>query len=313
MQTMGQVKQSVLSVINSNYFTWTKNVLNVFVTRISSVFYHQTSQSLTFEMQHTTKSNHFLIVGLGNYGFDKTRHSVGMRAVDILAKKLDVKWEHHHGFIGSIKLDDIYLTLFKPKALMNINGRSVAKLAHQLSVKSNCIYLIHDELDRVPGKFHLKEGGSAGGHNGVLSCMETLGSKDMMRLRIGIGRPSSKTLVVPHVLGQFSKEESSLVELSINQGLQCLLDHIKTRSASVTHQIESGSPTAAPDPTVAKRDGAKNSSPSEDTLQAKDPAPSTNDCLHSEHDKSSYWVVDRQKNIEVGESKCANSEITPER
>ncbi|KAI8771310.1 peptidyl-tRNA hydrolase [Biomphalaria glabrata] len=272
-------------------------------------------------MQHTTKtttrskskSNHFLIVGLGNYGFDKTRHSVGMRAVDIMANKLDVKWEHHHGFIGSFKLDDIYLTLFKPKALMNINGRSVAKIAHQLSVKSNCIYLIHDELDRVPGKFHLKEGGSAGGHNGVLSCMETLGSKDMMRLRIGIGRPSSKTLVVPHVLGQFSEEESSLVELSINQGLQCLLDHIKKRSASVTHQVESGSPTAAPDPTVAKRDGAKNSSPSEDTLQAKDPTPSTNDCLHSEHDKSSYWVVDRQKNIEVGESKCANSEITPER
>ncbi|XP_059140084.1 uncharacterized protein LOC131928159 [Physella acuta] len=180
----------------------------------------------------------YLIVGLGNHGYPNTRHSIGMRAVDRFAENFGVTLSYNKqygGFANSTTVDDTKLVLFKPKALMNINGISVAKTAKLLSICPSNIYLIHDELDKVPGKFHIKEGGSAGGHNGVLSCISSLQSQAMRRLRIGIGRPSSRNFVVPYVLGKFSKEEADLVASAVDQALEALLHHIKQRSAGSTN------------------------------------------------------------------------------
>ncbi|CAL1529658.1 unnamed protein product [Lymnaea stagnalis] len=175
--------------------------------------------------------NHFMIVGLGNHGFPNTRHSIGMKVIDSLAHRLSVKWEQNAGYITSTFVGQSKLTLFKPKALMNLNGPSVAKTAKLLRIAPSHMYLIHDELDRLPGKFHLKEGGSAGGHNGVLSCMNELKSKEMIRLRIGIGRPSSRLLVVPYVLGKFPAAEMAAVDSVIPEAIEHLLHHIEQRTA----------------------------------------------------------------------------------
>ncbi|KAH9500279.1 peptidyl-tRNA hydrolase protein 1 [Bulinus truncatus] len=169
---MGPVKQSFESVLskfkiiqNRNYYSTTQSLVYSFISKLSRIFkvemtgFRPITESGMREPGFT--SNHYLIVGLGNYGFDNTRHSVGFKAVDALATRLNIKWGKN-GSIGTTKLNHIRLTLFKPKALMNVNGRSVARIANQLSIKPAEVYLIHDELDRVPGKFHLKEGGSAG-------------------------------------------------------------------------------------------------------------------------------------------------------
>ncbi|XP_035824288.1 probable peptidyl-tRNA hydrolase [Aplysia californica] len=180
----------------------------------------------------------FMIVGLGNYCWPNTRHSVGMAAVDRLASYLCGQWDPGTGTYGGsvcqavVRKDDavvVRLLLFKPKALMNVNGRSVARTARTLGVAPDRIYLVHDELDRAPGKFHLKENGSAGGHKGVLSCMKCLQSNAMPRLRIGIGRPSSKSLVVPYVTGTFPSDHLPLVERAMDLGLQDLLGHVMGR------------------------------------------------------------------------------------
>ncbi|BFZ20459.1 hypothetical protein BsWGS_23498 [Bradybaena similaris] len=195
------------------------------------------SSTNTTEAALEPEMRHFMVVGLGNHGLDDTRHNVGMKAVDRLAASLQLNWQksisQHGGFICSIVLKDgsqpFRVTLLKPKTFMNISGSSVAKAAKVLSLSLQDIYLVHDELDRSLGKFHIKERGSAGGHNGVLSCINCLRSNEMPRLRIGISRPTSKSQIVPYVLSKFSDEELAIIDVTIDQAIASLLRHIENR------------------------------------------------------------------------------------
>ncbi|RKP37301.1 peptidyl-tRNA hydrolase, partial [Dimargaris cristalligena] len=154
------------------------------------------------------------IVGLGNYSMPGTRHNVGMMVLDRIAQKRRVQWQDVPKIKGSLVRWEI--TLLKPKLLMNISGKSVARAAKEYGVSIDNILIVHDDMQRDIGKVALKEGGSANGHNGIKSAIDHLGTSNFRRLRIGIGRPPddnrSNDLVARFVLSKFTPVESGKLE-----------------------------------------------------------------------------------------------------
>ncbi|XP_043094208.1 probable peptidyl-tRNA hydrolase [Puntigrus tetrazona] len=204
-----------------------------------------------------------MVVGLGNPGMNGSRHSVGMAALAALAERLGVtdSWRSDRQVSGEVivtQLQDIKLILLRPKLLMNVNGVSVAKAASKYLISPEHILLIHDELDKPLGKFGIKHGGSARGHNGVRSCVDCLQTDVMQRLRIGIGRPSGKTPVDRYVLGRFSQEEQNVLDPVLKQSVDVLLTCI-TESQSQTSPAEGRR--------ASRRNKARTLSPPQDTTE----------------------------------------------
>ena len=153
----------------------------------------------------------WLIVGLGNPGdkYKNNRHNVGFMVVDQIASdnmfpnfKSKFNGEISEGRIGGQKV-----ALLKPQTFMNESGISVRKAAGFYKIPVENIIVFHDELDLVPSKIKIKQGGGSGGHNGIKSMDSHLGDNDYWRVRIGIGHPGDKNRVSGYVLNDFSKEE----------------------------------------------------------------------------------------------------------
>lgn len=178
-----------------------------------------------------------LIVGLGNLDRPQTRHSVGMQIVDGLAACLDADWsksKETQSYIARKRLTSdghSEIILLKSVLPMNINGKSVKKAVDHFRILPGCVFLIHDELDKSVGKFGIKVNGSARGHNGVRSVVNSLSSDDLVRLRIGIGRPVMKTDVTNYVLGQFTKDEAELISSNAHRALTILLQEVESKLA----------------------------------------------------------------------------------
>ncbi|MGM0214664.1 aminoacyl-tRNA hydrolase [Enterococcus sp. AZ109] len=155
-----------------------------------------------------------MIVGLGNPGkkYENTKHNVGFMAVDQLAKDQGVIFKKHtfEAEIADFFINGEKVLLVKPLTFMNESGRAVGPLMTYFGVYPEELVVIHDDLDLALGKLRLRQKGSAGGHNGLKSIISHLKSQEFNRIKIGIGRPTGKT-VVNHVLSPFSKEEQSEV------------------------------------------------------------------------------------------------------
>ncbi|XP_071980624.1 peptidyl-tRNA hydrolase isoform X2 [Engystomops pustulosus] len=185
------------------------------------------------------------VVGLGNHGMAGTRHSVGMAAINHLARKLNVadQWrtDRRTGVdLVTAQHNGVHLVLIKPRQFMNVNGTSVANAAGKFRLTPENIYLLHDELDKSLGKVTLKLGGSARGHNGVRSCIDHLKTDTMIRLLIGIGRPSDKSSVTTYVLGRFTKTEQEMLPPVLDKGLDLLLGHIQKRTQAPNSVTKAG-------------------------------------------------------------------------
>ncbi len=151
-----------------------------------------------------------LVVGLGNPGaeYARNRHNVGFMAADVIATHYSFpgwrkrfKGEATEGTISGERI-----LLLKPLTYMNESGQSVAEAANFLKIDPGHVYVMHDELDLAPGKLRVKKGGGAAGHNGIRSIDAHLGN-DFWRVRIGIGHPGHKALVLKAVLGDFAKAD----------------------------------------------------------------------------------------------------------
>ncbi|XP_056393730.1 probable peptidyl-tRNA hydrolase isoform X2 [Hyla sarda] len=180
-----------------------------------------------------------------------TRHSVGMTAINQLARRLNVadQWKTDRRIgadLVTAQLDGANLILIKPRHFMNVNGTSVSSAAGKFRLTAEKIYLLHDELDKPLGKVTLKLGGSARGHNGVRSCIDHLKSDTMIRLLIGIGRPADKSSVTTYVLGRFTRSEQELLSSVLEKGLDLLLGHIQKRTR------DTASATATPGPVESR-------------------------------------------------------------
>jgi len=163
-----------------------------------------------------------LIVGLGNPGkeYKNTRHNAGAWFVEALAQKLSVplqKEKKVHGNLGKFSHNDQNVFLLMPSLFMNESGISVAACQKFFKLPLNSIIIVHDELDLPVGEIRLKEGGGHGGHNGLRDIFQRLGSKDFVRLRIGIGHPGHKDKVTPYVLKPASKKDKEAIDHAIIQ------------------------------------------------------------------------------------------------
>ena len=157
-----------------------------------------------------------LVVGLGNPGpqYAKTRHNVGFMVADLLAARLGANFKVHKrsgAEIATGRLAHRPVVLAKPRTYMNESGRQVGPLAKFYSVAPADVIVIHDELDIEFGQIRLKQGGGEGGHNGLRSLVNALGTKDFHRVRIGIGRPPGRKDPAAFVLENFSSAERAQV------------------------------------------------------------------------------------------------------
>jgi PTH1 family peptidyl-tRNA hydrolase len=153
-----------------------------------------------------------LIVGLGNPGpqYAKTRHNIGFMVADLLAARLGAPFKVHKRSGAEIvtgRLGNRSVVVAKPRTFMNESGRHVGPLAKFYSVSPADVIVIHDELDIDFGKIRLKLGGGEGGHNGLRSVANALGTKDFQRVRIGIGRPPGRKDPAAFVLETFTSAE----------------------------------------------------------------------------------------------------------
>ncbi len=161
-----------------------------------------------------------LIVGLGNPGAEHadTRHNAGFWCVDALARKAGGSVRAHaryQGDVGRLQLAGQEVWLLKPMTYMNRSGTSVRALGDYLRIPMEQILVVHDELDLPCGAVRLKQGGGAGGHNGLKDIIAHVG-ESFWRLRIGIGHPGSRDQVVDFVLRRASAPEQRLLDDAVD-------------------------------------------------------------------------------------------------
>ncbi|WP_395728543.1 aminoacyl-tRNA hydrolase [Nakamurella sp.] len=182
-----------------------------------------------------TTTGPFLVVGLGNPGkqYAGNRHNVGAMVADVLAGRLGSGFKSHkagaeivEGRFGARRV-----IVAKPRSYMNLSGGATSALAKFFSVEPAQVIAVHDELDLPPATIRVKRGGGEGGHNGLRSISSSLGTKDYLRVRIGIGRPPGRMDPADYVLRDFSATErrdlpidlenaADAVELLIEHGLE---------------------------------------------------------------------------------------------
>lgn len=153
------------------------------------------------------KQKYRLLIGLGNPPtYSQTRHNVGQQFLD----HLDQPFEYNKSLLGSVaKYNEMYL--FKPHSYMNLCGKSVKGAMTNFDIKMTDICILHDDLDTVLGKGKIKHGGSASGHNGLLSVISSLKTNEFDRLKIGIGRPNEQRDVPEYVLQPFTQNERKIL------------------------------------------------------------------------------------------------------
>ncbi|WP_407272204.1 aminoacyl-tRNA hydrolase [Radiobacillus sp. PE A8.2] len=161
------------------------------------------------------------IIGLGNPGrkFENTRHNVGFMVIEEFAKRNDWKLskKKFNGNFAMEQLDGEKIILLEPQTYMNLSGESIRPLMDFYNIAIEDIVVIYDDLDLPPGKIRLRQKGGHGGHNGIRSTIDHLGTKEFKRIRIGIGRPSTPMPVPDYVLGTFSGEEKTAAMESVQK------------------------------------------------------------------------------------------------
>lgn len=152
-----------------------------------------------------------LIVGLGNPGpkYANTRHNAGFFVVDEVARRLNApeSRKRFRGEVSEVRMGDGRLVLIQPQTYMNDSGVTVREAVQWYKTPLDQVLVVLDDLDIPFGEIRLRARGSAGGHNGMKSIINLLGTQDIPRLRVGIGRGRSAT--ISHVLSRFSKEEEA--------------------------------------------------------------------------------------------------------
>lgn len=168
-----------------------------------------------------------LIVGLGNPGaeYRETRHNAGFWLVDELAHRHGIALRPEARFQGEtarLLLAGEDLRLLKPTTYMNRSGQAVGGLAAFYRIAPSDILVVHDDIDLSPGTVRLKIGGGHGGHNGLRDIMSVLGSRDFLRLRLGIGHPGVSDDVVDYVLRRPPAEERRCIEEALDRAVEQL-------------------------------------------------------------------------------------------
>ena len=172
-----------------------------------------------------------LIVGLGNPGtrYRDTRHNVGFRCVDRMAKGWDIgPWDRRaKAVLGVGTRAGEEIVLAKPRTFMNNSGEGVLYLLARFKAQPEDLLIVYDEMELPLGRLRIRASGSGGGHNGIKSIIAALNSQAFPRLRVGIGHPPPGADPIAHVIGPFSAEESPVMieaEKRTVEAVDCILE-----------------------------------------------------------------------------------------
>ena len=164
-----------------------------------------------------------LIVGLGNPGpeYERTRHNVGQMVADELASRMGVGFTRHRAgavvATGRLGIGGPRVVLAKSTGYMNVSGRPVSALASFYGVGPEDLVVVHDELDIPFDALRLKRGGGEGGHNGLRDISNATGTKDYLRVRVGVGRPPGRMDTADYVLRPFGSAEAKDLPLHLDR------------------------------------------------------------------------------------------------
>jgi len=155
-----------------------------------------------------------LVVGLGNPGREhaRDRHNVGWLVADELARRHDGSFKaKFSGQLADIRLDGLKLALLKPETYMNLSGSSLAAAAQFFKLPTEQIAVVHDDVDLDHARIQVRLGGGLAGHNGLRSIKQALGSAEVLRVRVGVGRPGrgDRRPVADYVLSAFTPEDDA--------------------------------------------------------------------------------------------------------
>ena len=156
----------------------------------------------------------YLIVGLGNpgYEYDGTRHNIGFRVVDALAKDAGATWEDkRYGFVANMRVKNAQITLLKPTTFMNLSGNAVRYWLEKENIELENMLVVVDDLSLPTGALRLKGKGSDDGHNGLKHIAQLIG-QGYARLKFGIGNDFPRGAQADFVLGKFSSEDEAIIE-----------------------------------------------------------------------------------------------------
>ncbi|MFC1837637.1 aminoacyl-tRNA hydrolase [Thermodesulfobacteriota bacterium] len=187
----------------------------------------------------------YLIAGLGNPGlqYNGTRHNVGFILLDHIARQNNLSFTESRWKALTVKtvLWGASVVLLKPETFMNNSGTAVASAAQFYKLSAGNIIVIHDDLDMEFGRVKIISGGGDGGHKGVRSCIEQLSTRDFIRIKIGIGRPSTPIPPEKYVLARFDSEEHEAMEkkmAAIIDAIKILLQQGISAAMTVANQKE---------------------------------------------------------------------------
>ena len=182
-------------------------------------------------MCNTENNNEtYLVAGLGNPGsaYRENRHNIGFMVINALAKELDIQIKRvkFKALIGTGKLGTRSLILAKPQTYMNASGGSISPLVRYFKVPITNLIIIHDDLDLPLGAIRIRPAGGTGGQKGMGSIITSLGSQEIPRMRIGIGRPPGRMSPADYVLQDFDANQKPLRDEVVDQAVKAVITFI---------------------------------------------------------------------------------------
>ena len=173
----------------------------------------------------------YLIVGLGNQEeeYSNTRHNMGFDTVNKIAKDYDIEINKNKfkGIYGTGIIENEKVILLKPQTYMNLSGESIIEAIKFYKIDTNKIIVIYDDIDVKPGKIKIRKKGGPGSHNGMKSVINSLGSQEFSRIRVGIGTPEHKNDMINYVIGKVPKEELEQLDEGTSTAKEAVTEIIK--------------------------------------------------------------------------------------
>lgn len=187
-----------------------------------------------------------VLAGLGNPGkeYESTPHSIGFEVADAVAREMAASFGKVASFKGELadgRFANGKLLVVKPMTFMNLSGDSVAPVVKYHNATAADLVVVSDDIDLPVGRIRIRKGGSAGGHNGLKSVIERLGTQDFIRLKIGVGRDrNDRSKVIGHVLGKFDRDTRALMDSKIVPAAVKAVEQIFTEGPDAAMNVWNG-------------------------------------------------------------------------
>lgn len=182
-----------------------------------------------------------IIIGLGNPGkeYERTRHNIGFMALDKLAEIMDININKHkfNGAVGEGMYAGEKILLVKPQTFMNLSGNCVQEIVSFYKVNPEDIVVIYDDIDIEFGQIRIRPNGSPGTHNGMRNITERLQTQNFPRIRVGAGKPKDGQQLYEFVLSQFDEEEIEIMQNSIKNAADAVIEIIKNGLLKAMNQF----------------------------------------------------------------------------